>query len=154
MKIYLQSKDFQDMAPIPKAFSCEGENISPQLQWDLPSDKVKSLALILDDPDSSSGTCTHWIIYDISPSITSLSQNISAKQLASLGITPGLNDFGNDYYQGPCPRPGKAHHYRFTLYLLNEVLDIKESIDSKSLMEIIGNKIISEAELIGLFSRD
>ena len=51
---------------MPSVYSCDGKSISPPLDWDDLSNAVKSLALIMDDPDSSS-YYVHWVIFNIPP---------------------------------------------------------------------------------------
>jgi Raf kinase inhibitor-like YbhB/YbcL family protein len=154
MTTQFKSNDFEHQEFIPKAFSCEGDNISPQLEWrDLP-EKVESLALILDDPDSASGTWTHWIIYNIPNGVTHLPRNVSTEELRRLGIAPGKNDFGNTFYQGPCPRPGKVHHYCFHLYALDANLNIAPASTCQEVRSLIQGHVLEETQLIGCFARE
>nr|WP_246827053.1 YbhB/YbcL family Raf kinase inhibitor-like protein [Rhizobium binae] len=46
-------------------FTCEGEDISPPLQWSGPPQGAQSFVLLLDDPDAPSGRWHHWAVYDI-----------------------------------------------------------------------------------------
>jgi phosphatidylethanolamine-binding protein (PEBP) family uncharacterized protein len=45
------SKEFKQGGFIPKKFSCNGENISPELEFSGVPEDTKSLVLIVDDPD-------------------------------------------------------------------------------------------------------
>lgn len=49
----------------PAAFTCDGENTSPELKWMHPPDGTRSFVLIVDDPDAPNGTFTHWVLFDI-----------------------------------------------------------------------------------------
>ena len=61
----LLSHDFEDNNIIPSKFTCDGKNISPHLCWvDIPNG-VKSLALVVTDPDALGGWI-HWQVYDVS----------------------------------------------------------------------------------------
>jgi len=61
------SHSFQKQQSIPTKHTCDGENVSPSLQFiDVPS-HAKSLALVVDDPDAPMGTFDHWIVWNISP---------------------------------------------------------------------------------------
>ena len=63
----LTSRAFGAGQPVPRRHSCEGEDLSPPLEWTgVPADAV-SLALIVDDPDAPVGTFTHWLAWGISP---------------------------------------------------------------------------------------
>jgi Raf kinase inhibitor-like YbhB/YbcL family protein len=150
----VSSQDFEHQGYIPKQFSCDGENISPQLEWeDLPG-IANCLIIILDDPDSASGCWTHWIVCNIPVNINSLPRNISNEDLQKWGAKTIKNDFGNPYYQGPCPRKGPAHHYDFHLYALDKKLDIMTESKRKDVDELMQSHIVGSAELIGLFARD
>jgi Raf kinase inhibitor-like YbhB/YbcL family protein len=67
MAFLLSSGAFEDGDYIPVKFTCRGQDISPPLAWSGVPEKTKSLALIIDDPDATHGTFTHWIVYNIPP---------------------------------------------------------------------------------------
>jgi phosphatidylethanolamine-binding protein (PEBP) family uncharacterized protein len=76
MTLTLHSPDFPDGAIIPRAFTCEGEDRSPALEWrDIPAG-TKSFALIADDPDAPVGTWVHWVIYNIPGSARALPSGV------------------------------------------------------------------------------
>ena len=65
--IRLSSSAFPDGGVIPRRFTCDGEDVSPPLEWtDVPSG-ARSLVLLCDDSDAPAGTWHHWAIYDIPP---------------------------------------------------------------------------------------
>ena len=71
----LRSKDFEHEGMIPSHFTCDGADISPQLEWiDVPAG-TKSFALIVDDPDAPVGTWVHWLVCDIPPNVVTIPQN-------------------------------------------------------------------------------
>jgi phosphatidylethanolamine-binding protein (PEBP) family uncharacterized protein len=53
--------------PIPRRYSCAGEDLSPPLAWRAVPAGAVSLALIVDDPDAPVGTFTHWLAWGINP---------------------------------------------------------------------------------------
>jgi Raf kinase inhibitor-like YbhB/YbcL family protein len=109
----LASSDISEGQPIPRSFTCDGADQSPQLSWDEPPAGTKSLALIVDDPDAPSGTFTHWAAYDIPAATRSIERGQTVGRQA-------VNGFGKSGYGGPCPPKGHgAHHYRFKLYALD-----------------------------------
>src|SRR5262245_46971933 len=60
--ITVTSTAFADGAAIPVQYTCDGDEISPPLEWtDVPTDAA-ALALVVDDPDAPSGTFTHWVV--------------------------------------------------------------------------------------------
>ena len=89
--IPLSSPAFALGQQIPSKFTCEGENISPEIQWGSSSTWTKSLVLIMDDPDAPMGTYVHWVIYNIPPTLTGLPEGVSiAPQVSGIG-TQGMN---------------------------------------------------------------
>jgi Raf kinase inhibitor-like YbhB/YbcL family protein len=98
---------------IPRRFTCDGEDTSPDLAWSGTPNGTAALALVVDDPDASG--FVHWIVYDMTGSDTgALPLGVSASPDAP---PQGTNDFGSVGWRGPCP-PSGEHRYRFRLYAL------------------------------------
>jgi phosphatidylethanolamine-binding protein (PEBP) family uncharacterized protein len=72
MTFSISSSSFQNGSEIPKKFTCDGADASPELHWSSPPAGTQSLALIADDPDAPVGTWTHWVLFDLSPQSSSL----------------------------------------------------------------------------------
>jgi len=53
------SPAFKNGERIPKKYTCEGEDISPMLEWSGAPKGTKSFVLIVDDPDAPKGTFNH-----------------------------------------------------------------------------------------------
>jgi Raf kinase inhibitor-like YbhB/YbcL family protein len=122
----LASDDFSDGATMPdgliyNGMGCTGGNTSPALRWRGAPAGTKSLVLALHDPDAPTSVgFTHWMLYDLDPQTTSLAAGAGKKHHNPHGSAHGLNDFGENAYDGPCPPPGDApHRYEFTLYALD-----------------------------------
>ena len=62
----LTSPEFLHKGTIPRVFTCQGENVDPELNIEDVPEGTKSLAIIVDDPDASAGTWVHWVVFDIS----------------------------------------------------------------------------------------
>jgi hypothetical protein len=109
----LTSTSFAAGDAIPRRFTCDGEDISPDLAWDGMPDGTAALVLLVDDPDA--GGWVHWIVLDVDGSQTgALPLGVSASPDAP---RQGRNDFGEIGWGGPCP-PSGTHRYTFTLYAL------------------------------------
>ncbi len=76
MKIELVSPAFGDGQMIPQENTCDGRDISPELQWAAIPDETRSLALIVDDPDAPSGTFVHWVLYNLPIDRHELTENM------------------------------------------------------------------------------
>ena len=118
----LTSPDVTDGQPFATKFVCAkfgGSSISPALSWTGVPAGAKSLAVTMFDPDAGTSGFWHWLAADMPPSTTGLAQNAGAAGGAlPAGSTPLANGAGHANYDGPCPPPGKPHHYQITLYAL------------------------------------
>jgi hypothetical protein len=150
-KIQVTSTAFEDSQPIPDKYSGQGDNVSPPLQWSDVPQQTKSLALVCQDPDSPSGTFTHWLVYNLPPTTTSLDENIPKGQSMVYGFLQGKNDFGNVGYSGPAPPAGKVHHYVFKVYALDIILLVPAGGDRSDVIGAINGHVIGEGDLTGTF---
>jgi Raf kinase inhibitor-like YbhB/YbcL family protein len=150
------SPGFENQGAIPRKFTCDGEDISPALAWSNVPQGTKSFALIVDDPDAPDPanprmTWVHWVMYNISATVSSLSERVKEKDLPK-GTLHGLNDWKKTGYGGPCPPIGK-HRYFHKLYALDIVLpDLKQPTKAK-LEKAMEGHVLSKAELVGLYQR-
>ena len=153
MTLQLKSPDFSAGGNIPKQFTCEGTDISPALEWNVPPGATQSFALIADDPDAPVGTWVHWVLYDLPATLRSLPQNFPKSEPSADGSRQGRNDFGKIGYGGPCPPPGKAHRYFFKLYALDTKLNLKPGASKKDVERAMQGHILAHGEYMGRYSR-
>ena len=158
MSLRLKSSAFQNDREIPKRFTGEGEDISPTLQWSGVPVGTKEFVIICEDPDAPQPTpFVHWLLYNISPSITFLSEGIpSWKEVdAPVRVQQGKNSFGKIGYNGPFPPIGHGiHHYLFKLYALNSTLAVPPGATKEELSKAMEGHILDAAQLTGKFIRD
>src|SRR5690606_23878600 len=121
-----KSTAFNNGDKIPSKFTCDGENISPELSWYDAPEGTKSFALMIEDPDAPGGLFLHWILFNIPADINSLPEDTTSKSLPEDAVQ-GTNHFSTLDYGGPCP-PSGMHHYYFRIY----ALDIKVKLSSKA----------------------
>ncbi|MFH1281831.1 MAG: YbhB/YbcL family Raf kinase inhibitor-like protein [Candidatus Omnitrophota bacterium] len=140
----LKSPEFKDSQFIPVKFSCEGEDVNPELMIGDISPEAKSLALIVDDPDAPMGTWVHWVVFDI-PLIPGIAEN-------SIPGIQGVNSAGGKNYHGPCP-PSGVHRYLFKIYALDTVLNLKAGISKEQLEKAMQGHILASAQLLGLYKK-
>lgn len=145
--LQITSPAFDEGGRIPVAYTCDGKDISPQLDWaGIPEDAI-SLALITDDPDAPVGTWVHWVLYDLPPDLTGLPE-------AAEGMgTPGKNSFQKLSYGGPCPPKGSEHRYYFKLYALDVSLSLKEGASKAEVEKSMQGHILAQAQLMGRYGR-
>ena len=153
MTLEVKSPDFASGGTIPKRFTCEGEDLSPALEWSVPPSGTQSFALIADDPDAPVGTWVHWVVFDLPPTLRSLPQAVPKKDQLPDGSRQGQNDFGKTGYGGPCPPPGKAHRYFFKLYALDTKLNLPASSTKKDVERAMQSHVLAQGEYVGRYSR-
>ena len=157
MSITIRSTAFEHDGVIPIRHTEDGEDVSPELSWSgLPAGATE-LALVVDDPDAPTDEpWVHWVLYRIPAEIDALAEGIPYADVlaAPAGALQGLNTWGTVGYRGPAPPPGHGtHHYHFTLYALDAVLDLQPGLDKTTLLAAIAGHILARGELVGTYER-
>ncbi|HUX68151.1 MAG TPA: YbhB/YbcL family Raf kinase inhibitor-like protein [Terriglobales bacterium] len=154
MEFRLTSAAFVNNQAIPSAHSCQGDDTSPGLRWQGEPRGTRSLALVLRDPDAPAGEFVHWVLYDLPAAVTELPSGHYTSGRFPLGGYEGQNDFGDLGYGGPCPPPGRPHHYVFTLYALSAPsLGLAAGASRDEVMAAMQGKVLAQTELVGLYGR-
>ncbi len=144
----LTSSAFQDRGQIPSKYTCDGEDVNPPLEIQNVSEDAQSLALIVEDPDSPGKTWVHWVVFNISPTITRIHEDS-----VPIGAEEVVTDFGNSGYGGPCPASG-IHRYNFKLFALDCRLELTEDVTRDEIEQAMSGHILEKAELTGLYTRE
>jgi hypothetical protein len=157
MGLTITSPSFADGGEIPPAFTCEGRDISPRLDWaGLPSGTA-SLALVVDDPDAPDPQAprtvwVHWVLFNLPPGAAGLPEGVRREYLPP-GTREGLNDWGRVGYGGPCPPIGR-HRYFHKIYALDTVLSGFGGPPTKAQLErAMEGHILARGELIGTYEK-
>lgn len=152
MTIELTSPAFVEGSAIPAKYSCDGDDISPGLEWrNLPAG-TESLALIMDDPDAPVGVWDHWVLYDLPAGSAGLPENVLATGDEQGGGTMGSNSWGRSGYGGPCP-PGGTHRYFFKLYALDTALGLEPGASKDEVLKAMEGHILDQGQLMGTYQR-
>lgn len=136
---------FENEQPIPRVYTCDGDNISPPLTISGAPEGTRTMALVVDDPDAPSGTFDHWVAFDIEPA-TEIPEGIDR-----LG-TAGVNSAGETGYTGPCP-PSGTHRYFFRVYALDTELGLAGGATKQEVLEAAESHILAEGNLMGTYQR-
>lgn len=152
MPFTVSSSAFPEGGKIPRRYTCDGEDISPPLEWRDPPEGTKALALIMDDPDAPRGTWLHWLLFDLPGAARSIAESVPARAKLENGGTHGKNSWGRSDYGGPCP-PAGTHRYFFRLYALREPLGLPAGASVEQVRRAMEGHILSEAELMGTYGR-
>jgi len=153
MALAVHSPAFRDGGEIPKRFTCQGRDAPPELDWSGVPAGAKSLALIVDDPDAPDPaapkrTWVHWVLYDIPPTATGLSEGGALPP----GTRQGTNDWSRTGYGGPCPPVGR-HRYFFKLYALDLRLGDIGAPTKAELERAMEGHVLARAQLVGTYEK-
>lgn len=153
MSLTLNVKSFKNGGEIPARHTCSGDNLSPEVTWEIMDKQAKSFLLIMDDPDAPRRTFTHWIIYFPYSKIRLIPEDYQRIKEFN-NFVEGRNDSGETRYFGPCPPHGTGfHRYFFRLYALNEEIAMRPGISAIEAMVKIRGKVIETATYMGRFAR-
>lgn len=151
MSFTLHSSAFTEGERLPYRHMAEGGNVSPELLWYGWPAGVQSFALVMHDPDAPEGDFTHWLLWDIPASSSSLSEGAGTTP----GGATGRNSFGEILYHGPAPPPGDGpHRYYFALYALAAPrLGLPSGSERKEFDEAVKFHLVDTARLMVLCGR-
>jgi len=154
MSLSLTSTAFSHDGSIPVEYTCDGKDISPELNWSDIPENANSLVLIVDDPDAPDPaapkmTWVHWVLYNVSASSSGLAEAIKNIELPE-GTLQGLNDWKRTGYGGPCPPIGR-HRYFHKLYALDTVLPDLDKPTKSEVEQAMEGHIIEQAVLMGTY---
>jgi Raf kinase inhibitor-like YbhB/YbcL family protein len=153
MALQITSPAFRPGDDVPTKHTCDGQDVSPALEWSDPPDGTRSLALICDDPDAPRGTWSHWVLYNLPPSARGLPEAVPPDKSLPDGSMQGKNDFGRIGYGGPCPPRGSKHRYFYRLYALDAAPNLAPGATRQALLDAMRGHILAEAELMGRYGR-
>jgi Raf kinase inhibitor-like YbhB/YbcL family protein len=160
MTIQISSTAFANGAAIPRKFTGDGEDVSPDLRWeDVPEGSVE-LVLICDDPDApTTQPWVHWVLYHLPASVSELPEGMPTATRIELPVQAfqGRNSWTSGRttgYRGPAPpaRHG-VHHYHFKLYAVDCDLGLHPGVDKAAVEYAMRDHILDRGELIGTYQR-
>jgi Raf kinase inhibitor-like YbhB/YbcL family protein len=111
LTITVSSPAFANNAAIPRANSCDGTGTAPTIRWGAIPAAAKTLAVVVDDPDADH--FLHWLVVGLPAAPGSVPSH-------GAGVSELDNTAGTRGWTPPCPPAGSTHHYRFTVYALND----------------------------------
>ena len=152
MDIKISSSAFDEGGTIPLKYTCDGEDVSPPLEWSGVPEGAKTLVLISDDPDAPMGTWVHWVLFNLPATVNNLPEDIPPMQTLESGAKQGMNDFRRIGYGGPCP-PGGMHRYYFKIYALDTEIDLEAGAAKPEILRAMEGHILAQGQLMGRYSR-
>lgn len=97
-EITITSPLIQEGETIPDRYTCQGEGISPPLQWSgLPTD-TEAIAIVVDDSEARGAPLVHWVVVGLAPDEHELPEGA-----VPTSATQAQNSRGEAEYLPPCP---------------------------------------------------
>ena len=143
----VSSPDLADHGTFPAGEVCTGYTTAPRLAWSGAPAGTKSFAVEMFDPQAPTGSgFSHWRAWDI-PATASTFGGTAAPPA---GTVVGENDFGDAFFDGPCPPAGDVmHHYQIRVLALDTASIGLPSAGTSTAYSgfILGQHIIGDAQL-------
>lgn len=155
MSLRISSPSFDNESGIPVRHTCEGDDVSPALNWTGAPDGTASFVLIVDDPDAPDPAAprqvwTHWILYDLPPTVTGLPEDVGHDLPDGTG--EGLNDWNRTGWGGPCPPIGR-HRYYHKLYALSAKLGDMGTPRKEDVEGAMKGHVLATAQIMGTYQK-
>lgn len=151
LELAVLSAAFAMGAAIPDRYACGP--CSPPLSWSEAPAGTQSIAILCDDPDAPVGDWVHWVVFNLAPDVRSLPEAIAPDAALPGGAIQGLNDSGRTGYDGPCPPPGRPHHYHFKVFALDARLALDAGARKADLLRAMRGHVLAQGELVGTYAR-
>jgi hypothetical protein len=134
MAFSLSSPAFSNGQTIPAKYTCDGENLSPPLQWSGAPNETRGFVLIVEDPDAPSGMFRHWAVFDL-PNATALPEGIGGQGSGEM-LNQGVN------------------HYHFRLAALDTSrLVVSPGAKVADIWRAAEPHMLAQTELVGTYAR-
>ena len=151
LELAVLSAAFAMGAAIPDRYACGP--CSPTLSWsEVPAD-TQSIAVLCDDPDAPAGDWVHWVLFNLAPDVRELPENVARNAALPGGAVQGMNDYGRNGYDGPCPPPGQTHRYHYKVFALDARLALDARARKADLMKAMRGHVLAQGELVGTYAR-
>ena len=158
----MSSPSFGDNDLMPRKYAakggprkCDGQNVSPALEWSNVPKGTKSYAIVVTDAVGGHGLgIVHWVGYGSPASTTSLAEAAASKP--SKAYVGGTNRIKKGFYFGPCPSVGDVpHHYEFMIIALDLAPDaLAPGLTRAQLFKAIKGHNLSATSFVGRYARN
>lgn len=149
MTLSITSPAFGHESRIPARYTCDGDNLSPPLEFAGVPATTESLVLVIDDPDAPTTTWVHWLVYGLPADC----RGLSPEEGLPAGAHVARNSWGRRDYSGPCPPRGR-HRYYHHLFALDVTLpNLGATANRGDIERAMAGHIVASATLIGTYRR-
>lgn len=132
---------------IPIKYTGYGKNVSPEFRIKNLSNDAKSLVIVLEDLTHPIKNFTHWIAWNIKAE-SIIPENVGNVENVVQGIAYGFHK-----YRGAKPPKFQKHNYRYTIYSLDNILDLPPNSMKRKLLKTMEGHILQKGAITGSFKR-
>jgi Raf kinase inhibitor-like YbhB/YbcL family protein len=150
--LQVSSGSFAAGQTMPQKLTCDGPDVSPDIQWSSAPVGTQSYVIVMDDPDAPLGF-THWLAYDIPANTREEPEGASTPSRRLDHAGEGINSFDHAGYGGPCPPEGHPHHYVFHVYALDVNPGLPAGQSKEQVMAAMQGHVLAQGQLTGLYAR-
>ena len=153
-QIKIFSSMFNNDDCMPDDCSGYGKDLSPELRIECIPEGTVSFAIILDDLDHPLfSEFNHWVAWNI-PCTDIIPGALSKGEVLDepIHIEQGIG-YGKHVYRGPKPPFNGKHRYRFQVYALDTMIQLKTNSKKKDLNRFMDGHILAVGEIIGIYQR-
>ena len=138
------SPAFKEGEMIPAKYTCEGKNISPEINVERIPKEAVCLAVMMEDLNTKP-LFTHWIAWNLLTDPKIIEDTVDGLQ--------GDNSYDEEGYRGPCPPKGETHRYQLSVYALNANLDLDRETEISIVKSEIKEHIVAYGSITGEYRR-
>ena len=145
----LTSDVMQTGSSLPITYTCDGDSISPPLNWSGAPDNTTEYALVMHHIAAPDDVHWYWVMYNMAADISILQSGEIQGALGTNGVN-GLNE-----YAPPCSQGPGIKSYTFTLYALSSAPDLTSAldVDRDTLLTAITDITLASVELSVSYER-
>jgi len=145
------SPAFENEGIIPNVHTGYGADLSPEIRLSRIDGLAKSIAVLMDDLDHPVPGYNHWAIWNI-PVTQVIPAGIPHGR--AVDILPGAvqgRGYGKHRYSGPKPPFNWSHRYRFSVFVLDSMLELPAKSGKRGLIKAMSGHILQQGMLLGRY---
>ena len=153
-RLLVTSGSFSGGSDIDDRYTQNGDNMSPSITWSKGPLGTQSYVVLAEDNGvQRPEPISHWVIYNIPSTTTSLPQNIPGDATLENGAMQGKNIAQKVGYIGPKPPAGQTHPYHFQVFALSQKLQLDPATaDRNAVLNAMKNKVLASGDLVGNYT--
>jgi hypothetical protein len=165
-RLKLTSSGFSDGGSLPLTFTCYAgggnaqapSSVSPPFSWTNTPKGTQSFVLALNGPDNHPAKGIDlemfWVLWNISSSTTEIPQAVKASPELPDGSRQATGQRNIVGYRAPCAPVGVGRlHYMFTLYALDQMLNVPGGATEADVRKAMDGHILGSSIYVGTFER-